>query len=143
MSMYEQFKTDESLETAGVYLDYGKFRIKIARAGGANKKFARVMAQKVQPYRRAIQTETMDDELANRLLVEAYAQTVVLGWQVQDADGEWSEGLEGPDRTVVTPTTAAVVQVFNDLPDLFRDVIEQANRVALFRKTEREEDAKN
>ena len=34
MSMYGQFKTSDTLEIQGVVIDYGDFRVTLARAGG-------------------------------------------------------------------------------------------------------------
>ncbi len=42
MSMYEQLETDKALETKGVEIDYGTFRVTLARAGGANKKYEKL-----------------------------------------------------------------------------------------------------
>ena len=38
-TMFDQFETDPVLESEGIWIDYGAFRVKIARAGGANKKY--------------------------------------------------------------------------------------------------------
>ena len=67
MSLYKLFKTDEKLETDGVWLEYGQteegkpIRIKIARAGGRNVAFAKALEKATRPYRKAIQTGTLDD----------------------------------------------------------------------------------
>lgn len=132
-SPYALFSTDTALESSGITLDYGSFRIQIARAGGANRKFAQVLEAKLKPHRRQIQTETLADEVAHRLIVEAYAEAVILGWDgVVDAAGQ-----------PLPFTRDNTVRLMTDLPDLFRDVQEQATKAALFRRQAQEADEKN
>jgi len=147
--MYEQFETNDDLETRGVDLDYGDFRVTIARAGGANKKFARVLEARTKPLRRAIATETINNDRANEVLMQVYAETIVLRWDTKvfthaKPDGEFKPGIEpkeGGKLLVVTPEN--IVATFKALPDLFRDIQEQANRVSLFREMVLEDDAGN
>ena len=139
MSLYRQFKSDETLEKSGILLEYGfnkaglPITIRIARAGGANAAYTKRMEAKVKPYRRQIQTETIDTQVIEKLLRELYAETVVLGWEnVEDADGN-----------PLTFSTANAVKLFTDLPDLFRDIQEQSQRSALFRAELLERDSGN
>ena len=67
MSMYEEFETDPNLETGGIWIDYGSFRVQIARAGGANKKYLSYAETKTKPFRRAIQAGTMTEERSRGL----------------------------------------------------------------------------
>jgi hypothetical protein len=133
MSPYTLFATDNRLEQDGILLDYGSFRLRIARAGGANRRFAQVLEAKLKPHRRQIQTETLADEVAHRLIVEAYAEAVLLGWEgVVDAGGQ-----------PMPFTRDNAVRLLTDLPDLFRDLQEQATKAALFRRQAEEADEKN
>jgi len=132
-SPYALFSTDTNLEQAGITLDYGSFRLSIARAGGANRKFAQVLEAKLKPHRRQIQTETLADEVAHRLIVEAYAESVILGW----------DGVVDTAGQPLPFTRDNAVRLMTDLPDLFRDVQEQATKAALFRRQAQEADEKN
>ena len=132
-SPYALFSTSPALETDGITLDYGAFRIRIARAGGANRKFQQVLEAKLKPHRRQIQTETLADEVAHRLIVDAYAEAVLLGWDgVADAEGQ-----------PLPFTRENAIRLMTDLPDLFRDVQEQATKAALFRRQAEAADEKN
>lgn len=139
MSLYTQFKTDKNLENEGVYLDYGMnsqdkpIRIRIARAGGANQAFARAYEQKTKPYRRQIQTDTLDPKVAERIILEVYAETVVLGW----------EGVEDENGDELPFNRDNCVKLFTDLPDLFADLQKTSQNIAVFRAEVREADAKN
>lgn len=143
MSMYNQFKTDPELEKKGIILDYGEFRVTIARAGGSNKKYARVLDAKTKPYRRAIQTETMQEERAKELFREAFAEAVVLNWETK-VDGKWKSGIENPDGgELLKFGKDTVIQTLTNLPDLFADIQEQANKAALYRVANMETDEGN
>jgi hypothetical protein len=127
------FQTDAAVETAGIDLDYGDFAIRIARAGGGNQKYIKLLGERMKPHRRKIENGTLDNAAAERLLAEVYADSVIVGWtHVTDADGKPMEF-----------TRAACVKLLLDLPELFRDIQDQAGRVANFRKAEIEADARD
>lgn len=139
MSLYNDFATAPNLETDGIFLDYGlnskkqSIRIRVARAGGANAKFAKVVEFKFRPHKRAIANDSMDRKLADKLMIEAYAESVVLGWS----------GVEDKDGTELEFTVENVKKLFTDLPELFKDVQEQTQKFSLFRAETREDEAKN
>lgn len=148
-SPYALFGTNRSLEAEGITLDYRHFYLKIARAGGANKAYQAAMKKAMDPHRRAIQTDTMDERLAEALVREVFAQTVVLGWgyRVFDDEDNVTATHDGKmlaaDGTVLDFTAENVEQVLKDLPDLYADIREQANKVSLFREQVLEADAGN
>jgi hypothetical protein len=141
--MYAQFKTDGDLEAAGIVLDYGLFRVTVGRAGGSNKRFERVLEAKTKPFRRAIQTDTMDNKRGAEILREVYAEAVVLNWEVKQEDGSWAQGIEAEDGSLLPFSKDNVLATFNALPDLFADIQEQAGKVALFRAAVREAEGGN
>ena len=142
-TMYELFATNQDMEKEGIYVDYGSFRVKIARAGGNNKAYARVLENKTKPFRRAIQMQTMDNDRAMDIIKEAYAETVVLNWEVKQEDGSWAQGIEGPNDDLLPFEVANVVNIFTELPDLFSDIQQQANLVSLFMEEKLGDEAKN
>lgn len=129
MGLYSSYKTDESLETAGIALVVGendagkKICIKIARAGGANKAFQRVLAAKTRPYRRQIDQNTMSNSVMESLICEVYADTVVLDW----------ENVEDEQGNPMDCTRENIIKLFTDLPDLFADVRAGAADSSAFR----------
>lgn len=139
MSLYRQFKTDTKLEKEGVLLHYGTnskgkdIMIRVARAGAGNDAYVKRMEAKVKPYRRQIQNETIERALLTGILREVFAETVVLGW----------DGVEDENGKDMPFSKDNCVKLFTDLPDLFEDVQEQAQKAALFRAEIREADAKN
>lgn len=139
MNLYNTFETNKDLEKDGILLDYGfnsknePVQIRIARAGGSNVRFAKTLEQRMRPYKRAIANDTMDNKVAEKLLMEAYADAVILGW----------EGVEDRDGQPLEFTRDNVLKVLQDLPDLFVDIQQQSQKVALFRADLREEEAGN
>lgn len=134
MSIYKKFATDAALEAdKGVTIDYGDFKFTLRRAGGTNKAYSKVFNDKYKPYRKMAEAGNLTDEIATRILVETYAETVIVGW-----DGVTDEkGKKLPfNRDNFT-------KVMTDLPELFNLVIEEATRLANFRKEEIEAEAKN
>lgn len=139
MSLYAQFATDKNVEKDGVVLEYGLnskkkvIAIRIARAGGANTHYAKLLESKIKPYRRQIQNETLDNAIAEKLTKEVYALSVVLGWEnVEDKEGNELEFNQ-----------TNFIKLMDDLPDLWSDIQNQATRAALFRSEILEADAKN
>lgn len=147
MDMFSQFGTDDNLETNGIWLDYGEFRVKIARAGGANKKFLSYVEQKTKPLRRAIQAGALSEERSAALFYEIYAKTIVLDWQIADGKkGEetvWKKGIHKKGGGVLEVTPENIVLTFKLLPNLFANIKEAAETMTLFRVEELEADAKN
>lgn len=140
--LHKVFKGDENLEQSGVLLQYGTVKrdgkdvpvtIRIARAGGSNKAFDKVFARLTKPYKRLIQADMLDPKVGQRLMREAYAETVILGW----------ENVQNSEDAFLEFTKENVIELFEELPDLFTDVVTQANTAALFRAELIEADAKN
>lgn len=139
MSLYKNFKSDADLEKNGVVIAYGMnskgkpIEFTIARAGGANVRYAKVLDHKIKPYRRMMQNGTLPDDTAMQVIKETFVETILLGW----------EGVENEDDQPMEFSKENAMQLFNDLPDLFRDLKEQAESAALFRASLLDEEAKN
>lgn len=142
MGMYDIFETDEDLETTGVWIDYGDFRVKIASASQGNKKYVKYAETALKPVRRAMQAGALSNERSLSIMSDIYAKTIVLDWQVKTDDG-WKTGIEGRDGEILPFNQEELKKVFVALPNLFVDIQEQANSIANFRKAELEEEGKN
>lgn len=138
-NLYTAFKTDETLEKDGIVIQYGEnskgqpIEFRIARAGGANARYSKVLEFKIKPHRRMIQNGNMPEETAMKAVRETFVETVLLGWS----------GVEGPDGKAIEYSQENALKLFKDLPDLFRDIKEQAENGSLFRAEILDEEAKN
>lgn len=146
MSMYKQFKTDGDLEKQGVVIDYGSFRVRVARMGGSNKKFVTLLEQRTKPLRRAIQAETVDRTKLIDVVRSVFVDAVILGWEVNTGTEEspkWESGIEGENGELLPFNRDNVLDALRNLPDLYDDLQEQAGKAALFRAQALEDEAKN
>jgi len=144
MSLYDQFGMNKDAEVQGVLLDYGSAgRIRIARAGGSNIRFQKRVEQFQKKYKRQLDLEVLEDDIAIRELVSIYADTIVLGWESGDLDKPKSDVIPGPSGKDLKFTRDNVVKLLIDLPDLFADIRGQSVQLALFREAVKEADAKN
>lgn len=139
MSIYDMWGTEAVLETGGVWIDYGRGggRFLIARAGGANTKFAKVLEAKMRPHRRLLEskgkTKGIDNETANKILTEAFVEACLLEW----------EDVTGMDGKLLEFNKPNAIKLFTDLPDLFSDLREQASSLSTFQQEDMEDDAGN
>jgi hypothetical protein len=140
MSLYKQFETDTSVEREGLWLEYGTnskgeaIRIRIARAGGSNDRYLKLLEARFKPHRRILQVDALEHRtLIEKISREVYAETVLLAW----------EGVEDRDGNVISFSKDAAVKLMCDLPDLYSDIVQQSTNASLFRKSIREADAKN
>lgn len=119
-SIFDMFETDEGVETMGVLLRYGPtIRILVARAGGANKPFERLVKNLTKPHRqmlKAVQSgngSDADAEVLEAIMQEAYAKTVVRGWEGVQLE------KNGP---MVECTPENVLALFRKIPQMWIDI---------------------
>ena len=134
ISPYDIYETDKNMETgAGVALEYPFGTIIIHRAGGSNKRFAAVLSAKIKPHRRKHEQGLVDDDLAEKILVETYAETVIVGWK----------GIYDKNGKELPFTIQNCIDLLINLPDLFKDIQEQANNFATFKDAQEGLEEKN
>lgn len=142
MSLYKAYKTDKKLETEGVTFELYGNRVTLARAGSSNTDFVAALTKRTQPYRRQIQKGEMLPEKDNEIMRLVFADTIIQNWEVE-VDGEWKQGIEGPDGSLMPFTHANVVKTLTDLPDLFGELQTLATQAQNYRAEELKADAGN
>lgn len=149
MNLYSTFAADKAAEKEGIYIQYGTgTRIRVARAGGSNEKFTKVLQNLTKPYKRSIQNDTVDPEIVEDIMMRAYCRAVIKSWETntnpdKSAAPIWSSGIESPEGDLLEPTEENIVMTFKNLKDLWEDIKEQSNKFALFRQEINEVDSKN
>lgn len=133
MGVYDSYRTETELEQGGVVLDFGDYSVKIARAGGANLRFARVFEALTKPFRRAIQNETLSEDKAKDIAYQSYAEAIVLGWT----------NMKGRDGKEIPFSKENVIALFRDLPEFFLTIQQEAQRISNFRREAQKDEAKN
>lgn len=76
-----KFQTNKSAEEEGVWVavDGNGTKIKVARIN--NARYKKYFQKITKPYKRQIRNGTLAEELAEKLLVDALANTILLDWQ--------------------------------------------------------------
>ncbi len=142
MSIYSLFETDKAAEVEGHALtlhdvdengEAYEIHILIARAGGSNSKYGKRFQSLMRPHQHAVNTGTMKDEVAEKIVAQVMAETLILDW----------DGIKGRDGEDLECTIENKLQLLNDLPQLREVIWAEANKVANFMAVGREEAAKN
>lgn len=129
------FGTDPELEKNGVWIDYGEgTMVKIARAGGANRRYLLRAEALTKPHRRAFDTRTIDPEVAKKINAQVFSETIVLDWKgfEDDVTGE---------PIPCTPENIQAELLADD--DFFEDVQARASQFATFKRAAVEGEIKN
>lgn len=183
MSLFSEFETSASDEANGVEFSYTNrfgevvFKVRLARAGGANTKFEQVQEREMAPLRR---TKNIAPSLREKVYRRVFAEACALPgtWQfkerlgmkvgdntcniVKDEQGvatkelKWEpetpknrtadgfiKGIEQRNGAVVPDTVDNVAATFEQLPELFLMLFQEATSRDAFRVEEIEEDSKN
>jgi len=127
MGLYDQFKTDNTLEQQGVWFEISDgVKFLIARAGGSNKKYRRSLDQRSKPYRAQLRNNTIDAEKLRELSMLAFVDACLLDWYgVTDA----------ADEPLVF-NRGNVLKVFAELPDVYDTLFEAASSSGSYRDAE-------
>lgn len=133
-SIFDAYETDKTKELEGVPFKKGNLgTFIIARAGGQNMAFIKAVEEKTRGLREEISSEELDPEVGNKLLIEAFAEGIVLGWK----------GIKTREGKVLKFSKPAVVDLLTRLPDLFVEIREFAQNRANYLVTEIEADLGN
>ncbi len=146
MSLSNQFATDKKAEVDGVWVEYGANedgtipRFKISRMSKANKKYTKALEKATRPHRRAIELETMNNDLAERLFMQVFVDTVLLDWEnINKADVTGNKEDEGHADF----NRDSAMSLFENLNELYDDLQEKAKKASLFREESLEGEAGN
>lgn len=147
---YGAFRTDPNLEQKGVWMDYGLgFRVRLARAGGANRRYEKMMEEKIKPIRRAATVGALSKKVGDQILREVFCHTVILEWEVEsEKDGKttWKKGIEDPDTGEILkaePANYLKVLAHPEIADLYDNLQADASAPNIFLKDARDIEGKN
>ena len=139
MSLHDQFETNASKEIEGVEIKYAPNKDKsvptfiVCRMGATNKRYQKELDRVTKPYRRQMQLGTMDNTVAESLMMGVFIKTILKGWSgVQNKKGE-----------EIPFNEETATELFLQLPDLYEDLQAKAGSAALFREEALEDEAKN
>ena len=134
MAKLTSLKTDSDLETNGVWVDWQMgVRLRIARAG--NAAFDAKFQELQMPHLNGMRTGTLPEGMAELLLKEACAETILLDWG----------GIETDEGEPLPYSAQQALEFFQDegLRDLYKFVLVTSQTFSHYRVRLDEEAAKN
>lgn len=143
------FETDASAEASGKWVQIGNAEYLLARAGGANTRYAKEMAAVLRPHQRRIQLGQMTPEEGAKLAVGPFVNTVLLNWRMKNPadkadDAQPVEGsLFDKAGNAVLYSKAKAKEVLLKFQDLFAALQEQSSNIANYTPEDAEADAGN
>lgn len=137
---YAAFSTDTRSEVTGVWINYGDFRVLVARAGGANEAYNLALDRKARAMRR---TGVTSAKRLEALALELLAEYCIKDWQVKNDAGNFMPGITMPDGENDVFNIANVQKVFKAYPDLARALLAEASSLELFQEEQLEEESGN
>lgn len=127
----KMFGVNKNLEISGVWQDIGDgVSVKVARMG--NPEYQKDFERVSKPHRRAIRRGTLNNEVAEKLLIKVMARTILLDWK----------GLE-EDGVAVPFNNENALRILTEYKDLRDYVSDIANDIEVFKQEEDEEAEKN
>jgi hypothetical protein len=122
--LYEAYETSKNAERDGVWVeDVGGARFLVSRMGGSNSKFQKALTAAMKPHLREIQLNIIDNEALEPVMRKVFIDTILLDWEfVTDREG-----------AVLAFSKENAAKLFNDLPDLYSRLREQASNYTNFR----------
>ena len=132
-SIYSMFESDVDAEKKGRWLPYGKCEFLVARAGGTNDAFAKAMTKVMRPHARRFKLGTIDAKEANALALGPFVDTVLLGWK----------NVFNKDGSELPYSKENAQKLLTDIPDLYAQLMEDAQNIATFAPEDVEDITKN
>lgn len=139
-SLYKSFKTNKSKENSGVAIEYAPNAdgtvptFWVARLSETNKRYQKVSKELYKPYRKSkAAMKSLTEEVAQDLLRKGFVKGCLIKWEnIQDTEGNVLEFSE-----------ENAYKLFDDLPDLLDNLMEQASDISMFLDEQLETDVKN
>lgn len=137
MSLRSTHKTNKELEVNGVEIPVDinehnnePITITLSRMGVSNKRYTTRLEEVMRPHQSALANDSMDNDLARKLLQEVFADTVLIGW----GNLPKSELTGNPEDTELLPFNRDnAMALWAEMPELFTDWQERAKKSATFR----------
>lgn len=129
MSIFKSFKTDQSLESDGVLIDYQDFRLRLRRSGGSNKLYTKAIEKGMKPWRnKDIDKEDVSVRRALWLEIFMTACYVEHSWETK-VGTEFVKGIENESGEIVAATKQNVQAILELLPDLASALQSEASNI--------------
>ncbi|QIW86440.1 hypothetical protein [Achromobacter phage ewik_TL4] len=138
---YAQFASDSDAEKDGIWINYDKFRVLLARAGGSNSAYLKAADRRHRAARRqGSQGVIALQKMSRELLIEA----CIKSWEVRGEDGKFMpKTIQMIDGEIVPFSKESVEALLHALPNLADALNAEANNEQLYLAEELEAEAGN
>ena len=121
------YGTNENKEIEGIWQDMGDgIRMRIARIG--NPKYQKMFQRISKPHRKAIRRGTLKEDVAEKLMIECTAETILLDWEGIELDGQ-----------SLPYSKENAIKILTDFKDLKEYVNDFANEMEAYMEVDAEE----
>lgn len=141
MNPFEHFETTEDLEVNGKWAIFGTYKVLIARVGGRNTYYSKVLTDELKKIGKAT-TDMLTGEELEDLLFTSFVKACIKDHKYKQDSGSWKSGvyIKEKDKVKIVPFNSEnMIKSFKQLPDYYEQVEKIAKNFATF-KTEVEED---
>jgi hypothetical protein len=147
MGLRKNYATDRTAEVEGVEIavdmnDHNNepIYITVSRMGQNNKAYTKTLEERTAPHTAAIQNETLDNELGNKIMQNVFVDTVLKGWRNLP-----KSELTGDDKDTddLPYSRENALLLFEALPDFYDVCLSHAKKAANFREAARGKATKN
>ena len=139
MSLRKIYATDAGKETAGVTLQVGMndyngkpIEITVSRMSHNNQLYQKAFTEKFDPHQAAIQGDTLDEQLARKLVRELFADEVLK--DVKNVPLSDLTEDDADNDKVMDYNRDNVLALFEKYPDVYDDWSGRAKKASNFRK---------
>lgn len=146
MSLTSIYKTNEALETDGVWQTMGQtddgreIRFKLSRMSKSNTRYKKTLEKATRPHRAAIRLDTLNEKVAESVMLGVFVDSILLGWEnvpLSDVTGNAEDTGDAPF------TRENAIKLLERLPDLYDDAQERAGKLSTYRDETLEVAGKN
>lgn len=139
MSLYKQFKLDDTKQKEGVDVKFAPnddetvptFRLSYMSV--TNPRYTKMLERESQPYKRLMDLKQLTPDLDNKIMARTFCQSILLGWEnVQDIDSK-----------PFPFTVENAIKLMLDLPELFSALKQEASDASKFKANDLELAVKN
>lgn len=145
MNVFELFETNDDFEKNGKWMDFGSFRVLLARSGGNNSTWYKEVQKELKKAGKAT-WEALGEDEADDIIKSIYANAIIKNHQIKDADGNWVQGVyikEDDEIKVVDFTPDNMKLCLKQLPEYFKRLREWSDDYKTFRTYELKDKEKN
>ena len=141
---FEVFETEETYEVDGVWQDFGGWRVKLARSGGKNTAYGKMLTDEIKKLGKAT-FDAVSKEEGDEIIIRVFAKTIIKDHEIKDENGKWKKGVYIKKDGVVTvvPFNSKNMEIcLQQLPEYWNKIQSYADDYTVFQREVEKEQVK-